>query len=255
MGVGMIRKQLATTLGVFGLVVLSGCLPAVVQRTIVPNQSNPIRTVAVLPLVNSTNDVDAPAYVREQMIKQLEKYHYVIKAAKDSDQFLKDQMGVTLGAQLDMTTPQKLGETLGVDGVFYGSLDDFSHKVTGVYNVKRVRVRSKLVNCKTGQTVWRNGVGIKSVETVGAAGSLASAGAKLQDQQETGEELTPLFGEKIKTPWHDISSGGSSRGMGESFMKGIAEKIVSQASKAPLPQETSKAIELLLTGLVPGPGR
>jgi len=91
----------------------------------------------------------------------LGQFFYVIKPASEVDQILKDQMGITLGSQLDLTTAQKLGQALGVDGVFYGSLDEFSEKITGVYNVKRVRLRSKLVNCKTGETVWKNGIGIK----------------------------------------------------------------------------------------------
>ncbi|WDT79624.1 MAG: hypothetical protein MPW14_21225 [Candidatus Manganitrophus sp.] len=33
------------------------------------------------------------------------------------DQILKDQMGLTLGSQLELTTPQKLGAALGVDAV------------------------------------------------------------------------------------------------------------------------------------------
>jgi len=33
--------------------------------------------------------------------------------------------GINLGGQLDLTTPQKLGETLEVEGVLYGELIDF----------------------------------------------------------------------------------------------------------------------------------
>jgi hypothetical protein len=117
-----------------GLVLLfiTACAPTFPQ--IVPNQNSPIRTVAVLPLVNNSNDVDAPAYVRDIFVAELGQFFYVIKPANEVDQILKNQMGVTLGSQLDMTTPQKLGEVLGVDGVFYGSLDEFSEKITGVYN-------------------------------------------------------------------------------------------------------------------------
>src|SRR5579872_6813769 len=75
---------------------------------ITSNPSSPIKTVAVLPLVNNTNDVDGPKYVRDQIAAQLPKHYYVVKANAEVDQVLKDRMGITLGAQLDMTTAKKL---------------------------------------------------------------------------------------------------------------------------------------------------
>lgn len=45
------------------LFVTTACAPTLPQITRDP--SNPIRTVAVLPLVNHTNDVEGPAYVRD----------------------------------------------------------------------------------------------------------------------------------------------------------------------------------------------
>ena len=106
-------------------------------------------------MVNNSIDVDGPVVVRELFTASLGNYFYIVKQLAETDQILKDQMGVTLGSQLDMAKPQLLGEKLGVDAVMYGSLEDFSDKVTGIYNVKRVRFRVKLVNCKTGETIWK----------------------------------------------------------------------------------------------------
>ncbi|MBI4400750.1 MAG: DUF799 family lipoprotein [Nitrospirae bacterium] len=223
---------------------LSACV-TLPQVTV--NATNPIRTVAVLPLVNNTPDVDAPAYVRGEFTKELAKHYYVIKPLGEVDQILKDQMGVTLGVQLDMATPKKLGEVLGVDGVFYGSLDEFGHKITGVYNVKRVRLRTKLVNCKTGETVWKNGVGVKSVLTSGMLGSLSSLGASFQEKKETGEELKPLFGDTVPAPWHELQSEESG-GMGAALAASLAEKVISKALKAPLKTETEAAVRIILNG-------
>jgi hypothetical protein len=241
----MMRLQTALSFLVMsGALCLTACVPV---QPIPPNPSNPIGTVAVLPLVNNTTDVDAPPYVREKIANELAKRFYVIKPINEVDQILKDRMGVTLGVQLDMTTPQKLGETLGVDGVFYGSLDDFGQKVTGIYNVKRVRIRAKLVNCKSSQTVWKNGIGVKSVLTAGVLGSLASAGASLQEKQETGEELKPLFGESVPAPWYELQAE-EAEGMGGALAASLLEKVVTKAMKAPLKQETEAAVSLLLSG-------
>lgn len=235
-----------------GCLALAACVPLSPLPPVPANPSNPIRTVAVLPFANNSNDVEAPAYVREQFTKELMRHQYVIKPLNEVDQALKDQMGVTLGAQLDMTTPQELGKTLGVDGVFYGSLDEFNHKITGVYNVKRVRIRTKLVSCKTGATVWKNGIGVKSVLSAGTAGAVASAAGTLQDTKETGAELPPLLGDAILAPWFELPKVGTTKDTGEevSMAFGIAlgEKILTKAMKAPLPVETQAAIDILLNG-------
>lgn len=216
------------------------------------NPSNPIRTVAVLPLVNNSNDVEAPGYVREQFTKELQRHQYAIKPLIEVDQILKDQMGITLGAQLDMTTAQELGKTLGVDGVFFGSLDEFNHKITGVYNVKRVRMRSKLVDCKTGQTVWRNGIGVKSTLSAGTAGATVSVVGTVQDAQEKPGDLPPFFGEAVAAPWFElpkvILTRDSGQDVGTAAAMAFGERILTKAMKMPLPVETQAAINILLNG-------
>lgn len=231
--------------------VFAACVPL---PPVPANPSNPIRTVAVLPFVNNTNDVEAPAYVREQFLKELGRHQYVVKPAAEVDQVLKDQLGITLGAQLDLTDPKQLGETLGVDGVFYGSLDEFNHKITGIYNVKRVRLRTKLVNCKTGETVWKNGIGVKTVLSTTTAGAAASVASTVQDDKETGGELKPLFGDTILAPWYELPKQqlpqGESAGqdVGVAFAAALGEKLITTALKVPLAVETNAAVNILLNG-------
>lgn len=237
-------------MAVAATVLAAACVPL---QPVPPNPANPIRTIAVLPLVNHTNDVEAPAYVREQFTKELQRHQYAIKPLIEVDQTLKDQMGITLGAQLDMTTAQELGKTLGVDGVFYGSLDEFNHKITGVYNVKRVRLRTKLVSCKTGQTVWRNGIGVKSTLSAGKAGAAVSVAGTLQDAQEKGGDLPPLFGEDVPAPWFELPKVVLPKDTGEevgtAFAAALGERLVTTAMKMPLPAETQAAVGILLNGV------
>ena len=227
---------------------LIGCsMTACLSVPVAPNASNPIRQVAVLPLVNNTNDVEGPGMVRTRVADEVARHAYVVKPMAEVDQTLKDQMGITLGSQLDMATPQKLGEVLGVDGVIYGSLEDFSHNVSGVANVKRVRIRTKLVNCKTGETVWSDGLGIRNV-----SGMMASS-AKLVPNDDS--ELPPLFGTPIKAKWVDYASVSSAGGGGlvGSAVAGLGEKIATKAFKVPLYEETYAAVRGVLKGIPAGP--
>lgn len=224
---------------IFIAISLNACAMMPVKQA---NPNNPIRTVAVLPMVNQTNDVEAPQYVRTEFDKKMPENFYANKPIKDIDQLLRDQMGITLGAQLDMTTPQKLGELLGVDGVIYGTLMNFDTQTTGVYNVRRVRAKFKLVNTRTGETVWQNGIGIKSETTAGGIGSALSLASGIKEAVQ-----------KEEIPWVTIESE-SKEGIGEAFIGALAQKAMEKAFKTPLARETQEMINRVIITLPVGPG-
>ncbi|OGW07785.1 MAG: hypothetical protein A2W77_03080 [Nitrospinae bacterium RIFCSPLOWO2_12_39_16] len=220
------------------IISLSACAMVPVRHA---DPNNPIRTVAVLPMVNQTNDVEAPQYVRTEFDKKLLGYFYANKPIKDTDQLLRDQMGVTLGAQLDMTTPQKLGELLGVDGVIYGTLMNFDTQITGFINIKKARAKFKLVNTKTGETVWHNGIGIKSETKTGGVGSALSAVGAIKEATQ-----------KEEIPWVTIESK-SEDSFGGALLGAVAEKAVSKVLKAPLKVETNEMLNRIFFTLPVGP--
>jgi hypothetical protein len=75
------------------LALIGGCA----MPTPVPsgNPNNPIKRLAVLPLVNNTNDVDAPEFVRERLVAALEARLYNVQPLEETDQILRDQMGIS----------------------------------------------------------------------------------------------------------------------------------------------------------------
>ncbi len=234
------------------VLLIVGVAVSACTQAIRADSSNPIKTVAVLPLVNNSENVDGPVYVRALIAAELDKHQYAVKPLDEVDRILKDQMGVTLGKQLDMTTAQKLGEALGVDGVLYGSLDEFNHLMTGMYNEKRVRVRAKLMNCKTGQTVWRNGIGVKNVLAVGKAGAATTVVKGVVEAKAAGDDLPALFGEPIAAPWFQLPALVAGKDSPEDYAKGlgaaVGEKILTTTAKAPLPIESNAAVSILLNG-------
>ncbi|MEK7294121.1 MAG: GNA1162 family protein, partial [Nitrospirota bacterium] len=145
-------------------------------RRIAPNVANPIKTVAVLPLVNNSNDVEAPGYVREELVLRLQAMQYAVKPVLQTDQILRDQLGITLGRQLDLTTVQQLSAALGVDGLVFGALDDFATKIFGLLTEKRSRVRLSFVNASDGSQIWASGAGVIGRTRVagGTAGNVAA---------------------------------------------------------------------------------
>lgn len=227
--------------------------------TVKSDASNPIKTIAILPLQNNTNDLDGPVVVRTLLAARLDGHFYQVKPLQEVDTLLRDQMGVTLGSQLDMVTTAQLCEKINADAIILGSLDDFNHKITGIYNNKRVRLRLKLDSCKTGTTVWKNGIGVKrevyagdsllknvpilgvAITTAGVASAVISS---LSDKADT--DLPRYRNEEIKAPWQDISEDNSSAELNLLF--GLGQKVAGKALSSPLLSESEVAVEILLRG-------
>jgi len=229
----------------FVLMFFSGCAICVMPQAPRPyDANNPLKHVAVLPLRNDTTDIDGPNVMRAKMVEALEHRSYVVKDLKETDQMLRDLMGITLGGQLEMTTAKKLGETLGVEGVLYGTLMDFDETTTGLYNVRKVRGKFKLVNAVTGQTVWERGLGVRAEEKMsGAAGSLASIAAKSADARDK------------EVPWVTIeSTTNNNKNLGQSFAIGLGTKLLTKAVGKHLDSESKELARRVTDNLPWGPG-
>jgi hypothetical protein len=240
-----------------------------------PNPGNPIKTVAVLPLVNNTNDVGAPQYIRNELIARLQALQYRVQPALQTDQILRDQLGITLGRQLDMATVRQLHESLGTDGLVFGVLDDFSTKTFGLLTEKRVRLRLALVNASDGSQMWANGAGvIGRIRVVGgtagkvalgfeATSRLDAAKESAEQAQKTtsGQSVGKLPGglDRVSAPWFTIptveigqepAGGGKAKqeggNVGAGLMIGLGEQLIEKAAGKPLYQETRLMLNLLL---------
>ena len=223
---------------------LAGCVPPR-HMPQYRDAGNPLRRVAALPMKNDTVDVDGPNTVRKKMVEALEARSYIVKDTKETDQMLRDQMGINLGGQLDMTTPQKLGEVLGVEGVLYGTLMDFDETTTGLLDVKKVRAKFKLVNTMTGQTVWERGLGVRSeVRMAGSSGAAASILSRAADAREKD------------VPWVTIESAATNESnVGRSIAYSLAGKLFTKAVGIHLDYESTELVRRLAYDLPWGPGQ
>ncbi len=226
------------------ILTLAGCMIPQPRPYLPRDVNNPLKRVAVLPMKNDTTDVDGPELVRKKMVASLENRSYVVQDLKETDQILRDRMGITLGGQLDMSTAQKLGETLGVEGVLYGNLMDFDETTTGIINVKKVRGKFKLVNAMTGQTVWSRGLGVKSeMRMQGAAGSVGTLVSRAADARDK------------EVPWVllEVTSTGSDN-VGKSLAVGLGTKLFAKAAGTHLDHESAELARLITQNLPWGPG-
>jgi hypothetical protein len=216
---------------------------AVPRMHLPTDPTNPLKKVAALPMKNDTDDVDGPNVVRQKMVQALENRSYVVLDVKETDQILRDRMGINLGGQLDLTTPQKLGETLGVEGVLYGVLIDFDETTTGVYNARKVRGTFKLVNTATGQPLWQRGLGVKSEQHIAsAAGKATTLAARASDAREK------------EAPWVLLQSVATNQSTRDSLILGLSGKLLAKAVGIHLDYEATELARLVTADLPWGPG-
>lgn len=272
-------RSVKATSRIIGAALVLALLPACsplhdpMYRRIAPDVTNPIKTVAVLPLINNTNDVEAPGYVREELTLRMQAMQYAVKPTLQTDQILRDRFGITLGRQLDMAAVRQLGEALGVDGLMFGVLDDFSTKVAAVLTEKRVRVRFSLIRASDGSLFWANGVGVIGRVRVkgGVSGQVATgleAASRVEAAKESAEQVRTVRGaepaaklpgglDHVPTPWitiptveiggdRDKQKGKEGEKVAAGLMVGLGEQLVEKAVGKPLYQEVRLMMNLVV---------
>jgi hypothetical protein len=240
----MVLPRVLVVLFLFCLVIcFVGCVaPRHAPRYFDAN--NPVQKVALLPMKNDTTDVGGPDLMRKKMSDMLYEHAYIIMDTKESDQILRDRMGITLGGQLDMTTARKLGEELGVQGVLYGTLMDFDETTTGYYNVRKVRATFKLINTMTGQTVWQGGLGVKSeVLMSGRTGGAATLLGRAADARDKD------------VPWVILDSVVlNDQNVGHSLALNLGAKMLTKTMGIHLDHEATELARRVTLNLPWGPG-
>lgn len=236
------------------LFMLTACVMPMVH--VPPNPGNPIYTVAVLPMYNATNDVDGPVMVRELVEKRIHNWQYSVKPLNESDQILRDSLGLTLGSQLEDVTPKQLGEALGVDGVLYGYLIDFDQTTTGVLNVRRVRAGFKLVDTKTGKAVWTGGIGVKTeVRSGGALGKGASALSDISDISDkvNSNSIKGLAGIRWIANWVKLESH-TEKDAGTAALFSLGQMAFEKALSGHLKHESEEVVRRVFGDFPAGHG-
>jgi hypothetical protein len=222
------------------IALIAGCVVPMPKPSGDPG--NPIRRLAILPLVNNTNDVDAPEFVRERLVEALAARMYNVQPLEETNQILRDQMGITLGGQLEMADNQEMAQILGVEGLLFGDLMDFHETTTGVYNSRNVRARFRIVNAANDGVFWQNGIGVRSQDSHGGSvGDVAVVAAGVTGNDE-------------EVPWVIIDSTSGNESILTGMALGLGTKLISKAIGIHLARETDEMIQRVFDTLPRGPG-
>jgi hypothetical protein len=207
------------------------------------NPGNPIKRLVLLPMQNDTNDVDGPVIVRGKLVAAFQEKFYNVIPVNESDQMLRDKLGVSLGGQLKDVAPEKLGAALDAEGVLYGTLIDFGATTTGFYNVRKVRAKVKLVNTKTGAIFWENGMGVKiESKSGGLIGEGADVVADVSDDQDD-------------VPWETIEvQNNDQAGLLGNLAIGLGQQLIENMMDTSFDRESTELAVRITRALPLGPG-
>lgn len=166
---------------------------------------SPPETIAILLMDNYTTDLDGPAIVRYWFDQRItEKKGYRTLPLEEVESKLKE-LGITDGGQLGSVTLGQLGEKLGVSAVVYGDLLNFDYKTTGFLNVRKVKARFKMMDCKTGEVLWEGeGLGANSSGALSSSEALKAGLKQLGDQFVEKAFRSPLRNEVLDMIWNAI---------------------------------------------------
>jgi len=199
-------------------VMIGGCVVATEGTVIIPRITSPFkgtykvdptmethrpRTVAVLPFVDRSRSKHGLETVRRGFYNHFSSLPFRDMELYRIDDLLK-KAGLTDPEEISKTSPQKLGEILGVDAVVYGEVSDFDKLFVVMYSQVAVGAEVKMVDAKTGHFLWsgqhvaRIHEGGLSVNPIGIVATVIATAMNMRDIQLL-RACDDLFREMVKT--------------------------------------------------------
>jgi len=165
----------------FAILAAGGCSKKVQPAAAPPGPEKAgVRTIAVMPVENKTDDKVVASYFREAVANEL----YMKGYPKVPFTFIDNK--VPPGKQAKELSPKTAGESIGVDAVLYPVLEEVKTSYRMVRASTTVSAALVLVNAKTGETLLKKGhkVSIANYDLT-----------KRRLQMKSCQELEPAFQE------------------------------------------------------------
>ncbi len=153
------------------VLIMSGCATTHYDYSAL-EQSKP-RSIVIIPPNNNSLEVNAPYIYMSTLSRPLAEKGYYVFPVSVIDQFLKEN-GLPTPAEMNDVPLDKIADHIGADAVLYTTIRDWGQKFQIVSSVTKVQADLKLVDVKTGETLWEaSAVAQKSSDDGG--GGLAGA--------------------------------------------------------------------------------
>ncbi|PZW98221.1 hypothetical protein DFS28_104347 [Pseudomonas sp. 478] len=158
----MTARSLKLMAGLLALAVLGGCVSPKTVDYSAYKQSRP-KTILVLPPLNNSPDVKASYSLLSQVTYPLaEAGYYVLPIALVDETFR--QNGLTTPADIHQAPANKLQEIFGADAALYITVTDYGTRYMIINSETVVTASAKLVDLKSGTTLWTGSARASSEE-------------------------------------------------------------------------------------------
>src|SRR5450830_1101060 len=158
----MISRSLKLMAGLLALAGLGGCVSPKTVDYSAYKQSRP-KTILVLPPLNDSPDVKASYSMLSQVTFPLaEAGYYVLPIALVDETFR--QNGLTTANDIQGVAPAKLHDIFGADAALYITVSDYGTQYMLISSNTTVTASAKLVDLRTGTTLWTGSARASSEE-------------------------------------------------------------------------------------------
>ncbi len=234
-------KYLPKAIVLVCLFMLSAC---VTVPKPMPDPTNPIHSVVILPFTNFSNNIGAPGHLRELLATKMKVKFYDVMDLAKVDTILEDQFGITLGEHVEDVDFKDIHAILGADAYVFGDVTHYDQVITGVLNTNRVKADVKMIQTSSNTVFWSNNIGIKSESKGGGLiGDVASLSSTVSDINE----------EEIKWITIESESGGDGSIFGN-LVAGVVDQVVSNMTETVLTEESVAWVDHTAHNLRQGPG-
>jgi hypothetical protein len=167
-------------------------------------------TILVLPPVNDTTDIGAGYSMLSQMTMPLAEGGYYVVPVVEMEETFKHN-GLTNANDIQNVAPDKLRSIFGADAVVYTKISQYGSKYMVIDSTTVVTASAKLVDLRSGNTLWSGAASATGKElggnvnvNAGLIGALVQAAVKQVAHSLTDEahDVAGLTSRKL------LSSGG-----------------------------------------------
>lgn len=187
------------------LVLLTGCAERKTIDYTAYKQSRP-KSILILPPLNESPDVKATYSMLSQVTYPLaEAGYYVMPVALVDETFR--QNGLSTPADIHQLPPNKLHEIFGADAGLYVTVSDYGTRYMVLSSATVVTASAKLVDLKSGTTLWTGSASASSEEgrqnQGGLIGMLVTAAINQiisNVQDDAGYPIAGITSSRLLTP-------------------------------------------------------
>jgi hypothetical protein len=116
-------------------------------------RAHPPRSIVVLPPINQSTDVRGTYSYLSTVTRPLAEMGYYVFPVAEVDELMKEN-GLPTAGEMRAVPLDKIGEIIGADSVLYVTLKKYGSKYEVISSVTTVSADAKLVDIRTGVTIW-----------------------------------------------------------------------------------------------------